>query len=107
MRKRLTKAAKSAIVMQSKETNKQAAIHKLQHDLMNIPLHCFGYHEKCSADFCKTKQQQLNATLQPNSPASADQPAQSVHSISPQPVTIHITTLVAIHVTVISTSWFS
>ena len=86
MRKRLPKAARSAIVMRSKEINKQAEIRKLQHDLMNIPLHCFGYHEKCSADFCKIKQQQLNATLQSNSPLSVDQPDQSVHSISPQPL---------------------
>ena len=55
MRKRLTKAARSAIVMRSKETNKQTVICKLWHDLMNIPLHCFGYYEMCSADFCKTK----------------------------------------------------
>jgi len=86
MRKRLTKAARSAIIMRSKETNKQAAVRKLQHDLMNIPLHCFGYHEKCSADFCKTKQQQLNATLQSNSPLLADQPALSEQSISQQPL---------------------
>ena len=76
MRKRLTKAARSAIIMRSKESDKQTAIRKLQHDLMNIPYHCFGYHEKCSADFCKTKQQQQNAS---NSP-TLDQLAHSTPS---------------------------
>ena len=54
MRKQLTKAARSAIIMRSKENNRPEAINKLQKDLINGPLHCFGYHEKCSTDFCKT-----------------------------------------------------
>ena len=52
--KQLTKAARSAIIMCSKENNRPEAIKKLQKDLINVPLHCFGYHEKCSTDFCKT-----------------------------------------------------
>ena len=56
MRKRLTKAARSAIIMRSKEPDTRKAIRKLQHDLMNGPLHCFGYHTRCSDDFCKTAQ---------------------------------------------------
>ena len=54
MRKQLTKVARSAIIMSSKENNRPEAIKKLQKDLINGPLHCFGYHEKCSTDFCKT-----------------------------------------------------
>ena len=57
MRKRLTKSARSTILMQSQEEDQQQAIHKLQEDLMNLPLHCFGYHANCSPDFCKTAQQ--------------------------------------------------
>ena len=32
------------------------AVVKLRKDLINGPLHCFGYHTKCSTDFCKVKQ---------------------------------------------------
>ena len=42
MRKKLTKAARSAIIMRSKESDKQHAVLKLQHDLLNGPLHCFS-----------------------------------------------------------------
>ena len=51
MRKRLTKSARSAIIMRSKESNRQQAILKLERDLLNGPYHCFGYHAKCSTDF--------------------------------------------------------
>ena len=57
MRKRLTIAARCAIVMRSKEGNIQEAIVHLRKDLLNGPLHCFGYHTKCSTDFCKRAQQ--------------------------------------------------
>ena len=40
--------------MRSKESDKQRAVLKLQHDLLNGPLHCFGCHIKCSTDFCKS-----------------------------------------------------
>ena len=43
-----------AIFMKSKETNQQKAIVDLRKDLLNGPLHCFGFHSKCSIDFCKT-----------------------------------------------------
>ena len=56
MRKRLTKAARCAIAMRSKESDRSSAIAKLQKDLMNAPYHCFGGHSKCSTDFCKTAQ---------------------------------------------------
>ena len=60
MRKKLTKAARSAIIMRSKESDKQHAVLKLQNDLLNGPLHCFGCHIKCSTDFCKSIQQSKN-----------------------------------------------
>jgi len=57
IRKRFTNSARSAILMRSQEEDRQQAIQKLQEDLMNLPLHCFGYHANCSPDFCKTAQQ--------------------------------------------------
>ena len=63
MRKRLTKVARSAIIMRSKETNRAEAIKKLEKDLLNGPLHCFGFHDKCSTDFCKTAKAQNNIKL--------------------------------------------
>ena len=57
MRKRLTKAARCAIISRSSEDNRHEAIIKLERDLLNSPLHCFGYHSKCSADFCTTAKQ--------------------------------------------------
>ena len=62
MRKRLTKAAHCAIVMRSKEADKQTAIVKLQQDLLNSPLHCFGHHTSCSTDFCKIAQAMNNTS---------------------------------------------
>ena len=53
MRKRLTKAARCAIKMRSKDENKSRAMKMLQEDLHNGPLHCFGIHNKCHADYCK------------------------------------------------------
>ena len=49
MRKRLTKAARCAIISRSNEHNRYEAIIKLEKDLLNSPLHCFGYHSKCSS----------------------------------------------------------
>lgn len=51
MSKRLTKAAHY----------KQAAIVKLQQDLLNGPLHCFGCHTNCSTDFCTIAQRMKNS----------------------------------------------
>ena len=56
MRKKLTKAARCAIKMRSKEENKSTAIKLLQEDLHNGPLHCFGIHGKCKPDYCKIVQ---------------------------------------------------
>ena len=61
MRKRLTSAARCAIKMRSKESNRSRAIKLLEEDLINGPRHCFGYHEKCSTDFCTAAQQRQAA----------------------------------------------
>jgi len=69
MRKRLTKAAHSAIIIRSKELGTRKAIRKLQRDLMNGPLHCFGYHTRCNDDFCKTapnKKANINSNTAPD-----------------------------------------
>lgn len=60
MRKRLTSAARCAIKMRSEESDRAEAIKRLSRDLINGPLHCFGHHEKCSADFCKTVREKGN-----------------------------------------------
>ena len=53
MRQKLTKAAQCAVIMRSKESNKHKAAELLQEDILNSPLHCFGSHHKCKADYCK------------------------------------------------------
>ena len=44
MKKKLTKAACSAIIVRSQEQDRPTAISKLQKDLINSPLHCFRCH---------------------------------------------------------------
>ena len=56
MRKRLTCAARCAIKMRSQGSDRAQQIKKLEKDLINGPLHCFGYHAKCSPEFCRTAQ---------------------------------------------------
>ena len=53
MRQKLTKAARCAIIMRSKESDKRKAAALLQEDIINGPLHCFGSHHKCKSDYCK------------------------------------------------------
>ena len=53
MRQKLTKAARCAIIMRSKESDKQKAAALLREDILNGPLHCFGSHHKCKSDYCK------------------------------------------------------
>ena len=79
MRKKLTKAARSAIIMRSQEQDRPTAISKLQKDLINSPLHCFGCHERCSPDFCKTVHQinNNNTTVSSNPSSSSDNPSSS------------------------------
>ena len=86
MRKRLTKAARCAIVMRSKESNKQAAIVKLQQDLLNGPLHCFGCHTNCSTDFCKTAQQSTSNTQNNSSVPTPESPSHISSVITPLPM---------------------
>ena len=73
MRKKLTKAARCAIKMRSKEENRNLAIKKLQQDIHNSPLHCFGQHQACSPDYCKIAKSKLtseNTTADPSSDSS-------------------------------------
>ena len=56
MRKKLTKAARCAIIMRSAHSNKGEAVKLLREDLQNGPYHCFGDHSRCSTDYCKVKQ---------------------------------------------------
>ena len=53
MRKKLTSAARCTIKMRSKDADQRKAVRLPEQDLINGPLHCFGYHQNCSLDFCK------------------------------------------------------
>ncbi len=81
MRKRLVSAARSAIRMRSMQENKKEALKKLKHDLQNGPLHCFGFHEKCSSDFCKSAKEKIQQQTTISSLASS--PATSTEVCSP------------------------
>ena len=61
MRRRLTSAARCAIKMRSQEPDVAKAVKQLKLDLQNGPFHCFGIHGKCSADFCRTAREQVQA----------------------------------------------
>ncbi len=56
MRQKLVSAARCAIKMRSKESDAKNAVVQLKKDLMNGPMHCFGIHSHCSADFCTVAQ---------------------------------------------------
>ena len=71
MRKRLTKAARCAIISRSDENNRCEAIIILEKDFLNSPLHCFGYHSKCSVDFCTTAKQLAQCTVVSTIPSSS------------------------------------
>ena len=60
MRKRLTSAARCAIKMRSEESDTRKAVKLLEQDLANGPLHCFGFHGKCSTDFCKVARERIS-----------------------------------------------
>ena len=62
MRKRLTSAARCAIKMRSQEADRNVAARLLEQDLLDGPFHCFGYHDKCSPDFCSTACQNQHRT---------------------------------------------
>ncbi len=61
-RKRLISAARAAIRMRSTESDPKKALISLKRDLQNGPRHCFGFHDDCSPDFCKTAQDKLSST---------------------------------------------
>ena len=68
MHKRLTSAARCAIKIRSKGQNRDTAAKLLEHDLLNGPLHCFGFHEKCSSYFCSVaRNDQLTHSSIPDS----------------------------------------
>ena len=81
MRKRLTSAAHCAIKMRSQEADRNVAVRLLERDLLDGPFHCFGYHDKCSPDFCSTVRQNQHRTdsnylsTNPSSTTSSDAPA--------------------------------
>ncbi len=57
MRRRLVSAARCAIKMRSKESDRKNGVKllkRLKRDLLNGPNHCFGHHTHCSSDFCST-----------------------------------------------------
>jgi hypothetical protein len=67
MRKRLTSAARCAIKMRSKNEDQRKAVRLLEQDLINGPFHCFGYHQRCSIDFCKVARKRGESALQKES----------------------------------------
>ena len=71
MRKKLVSAARCAIRMRSKESDKRTAVKLLERDLINGPRHCFGFHDACSSDFCSTAKQRQE-TAAPSAPTSTD-----------------------------------
>ena len=82
MHKRLNKAARCAISMRSRESNKKLAIKLLREDLHNGPRHCFGIHIKCSTDFCKTARERLSQQSASSAPVGSSEisPEQTVSS---------------------------
>ena len=77
MRKRLTSAARCAIKMRNQEPDTKKAMKLLERDLVNGPLHCFGFHSRCSTDFCKVARERNQANRiaddsQTNDPSSCE-----------------------------------
>ena len=62
MRQRLTKAARCAVIMRSKEADRRKGASLLQDDIINGPMHCFGSHHKCRPEYCKTVRSRCNTT---------------------------------------------
>ena len=54
MQKRLVSSARPAIKMRSRENDAKKSLATLKHDIKNGPLHCFGFHQHCNTDSCKT-----------------------------------------------------
>jgi hypothetical protein len=62
--RRITAGVRCAIIMRSKEENKNEAIKKLRQDIRNAGRHVLGHHDMCSTDFCKHKKDDLPPVLQ-------------------------------------------
>jgi hypothetical protein len=75
IRVRLTTAVRCAIRMRSKESDRPAAIRKLEHDIRNSVFHIYGQHGNCS-EFCKVK------TASQELPETTTTPAQPVPGTS-------------------------
>lgn len=87
MRKRLTSAARCAIKMRSTESNKAEAVKQLKKDLINGPLHCFGHHAKCSADFCKFVRQTMSEKSSTSANEDSSKKASGSSDVDPEPST--------------------
>ena len=78
---RLTTAVRCAIRMRSKEKDRGEAIAKLRHDIANSIHHILGNHAKCSQDFCKVKQNDVQQ-LEPASTQPVNEPNQDEDALS-------------------------
>ncbi len=87
MRKRLVTAARSAIRMRSKEKDVKKALAALKNDLKNGPQHCFGFHQHCSPDFCKTARDSVQQAP-PSSSSTASLSPRCILSSTPSSSTI-------------------
>ena len=76
MRKRSVSAARCAIRMRSMEHDKKKALAALRRDL-----ECFGFHEHCSSDFCKTIRERQSNIQRQQSEQPSD-PDQHPHTLS-------------------------
>lgn len=56
---RLVSAARCAIKMRSRESDRKLGVRLLKADLKNGPSHCFGHHSNCSPDFCSSTRGRL------------------------------------------------
>jgi len=72
MRIRLTRDARCAIIMRSKEDDKIKAAILLQEDILNCPMHCFGIHRKCRPEYCRIVRSKYNTTTPLTSTNSMD-----------------------------------
>ena len=80
MCKKANKAAQCAIKMKSKEETRSTAIKKLQKEM--VPLHCFGLHQACRPDYCKTTKSKLTSTENSSADTSKSPTAKSTPTIS-------------------------
>ncbi len=80
MRKRLVSSARAAIRMRSQESDVRTALAALKHDLQNGPQHCFGMHQHCSTDFCKTAREKQQQSMPSSSSSSMNTPTNLAES---------------------------